>query len=391
MMSIDDWNTIPIPVAEENLELMRNGMPTTLPQLYVLPSRARAVHENFINRLEKARWGFLLVVGENRAGKSAYLRYLQNRAIQLGYCLIHFEINETQITQMGVAPYFNQQLLNNLRLWDGETFWYKLQTNESFRARIRQVIENDRADFDFYSPPLTSAIYAVVSGSGDRKSKLAHSFLRGEDLYVSELREIEIYDRTARSLLRLPTDKVIYFLKELVTRLEHQAMLITVDEIERVGILTPTKGRETLFMLRDLINILTSEDSQAAKRGILQGVFLCFAISTFFLGYSGVIEVEGVDFKARADREGRPKVQLGDVPRLANLLKHSASMINVELNIDDLKAIAERVLGCYQRAKQKTINLTAEQLAHEAYHNTGSMLAGPCIQEMIRILDSTKP
>jgi hypothetical protein len=383
-----DWNSIPIPVAEDNLELMRNGMPTTLPELYVLPSRARKTHENFVARLEKAKWGFLLVVGENRAGKSAYLRYLQKVAVNFGYCLVHFEIDETQIVNRGVVPYFNHQLIHNLRLRDGETFWYKLQTNESFRTRIRQTIENSRADFEFYSPALTSALYAATGSSDDRKSKLAFSWLRGEDLYVTDLRDIEIYDKAARSLLRLPTDKLIYFMKELVSRLDHPAILITVDEIERVGILTPVKGRETLFMLRDLINILVSEDSQPARRGILQGLFLCFAISTFFLGYSGILEIEGVDFKARADREGRPKVQLGDVPRLAYLLKHSATMVDIEVNMEDLKAIAERVLGCYQRAKQKTLNITPDKLALEAYNSTGSFLAGPNIQRMINILDS---
>jgi hypothetical protein len=289
---------------------------------------------------------------------------------------------------MGVVPYFNQQLLQNLRLPDGETFWYKLQTNESFRSRVHQVIENGRVDFEFYSPALSSALYIATSGSDDHKTKLALSWLRGEDLYVTDLREIEIYDKTAKSILRLPTDKVIYSMKEIVARLGHQAMLITVDEIERVGILTAVKGRETLFILRDLINILVSEDSQPAKRGILQGLFLCFAISTFFLGYSGILEIESADLKARADREGRPKVQLGDVPRLANLLKHSATMVDIEVNMDDLKAIAERVIGCYQRATQKTVNITPEQLALEAYDSTGSLLAGPNIQRMIKILDS---
>ncbi|MEM4306074.1 MAG: hypothetical protein QXD61_08880 [Candidatus Caldarchaeum sp.] len=384
-----DWSKIDITTAEEQLERMRNGMPTTLPELYVLPSRARTYHDNFVKRMEKRLWGFILVVGENRAGKSAYLKYVERCAIDLGLCTVHIEVDDKQIRQLGANAYFNKQFFSSLRLFPAsETFSYKLQVNERFRDSVNQLIENRRTDFEFYSPALTNALYYATS-SGNY-SERAWSWLRGEPQNVNVLRSLEIFDRNATSLLQVPTDKLIYFMKELMAGLDLPAILITVDEIERCGLLPPVKGRETLFMLRDLINIITSEESQPAKRGILNGVFLCFAISTFYLGYSGVIEVEGIDFRARADREGRPRVQIGDVPRLALLLRHSATRIDIELELQDLKEIAERVIGCYQRVTNRTVNINAEELARKAIDGTSSPLAGPNIQEMINILDRMK-
>lgn len=184
-----------------------------------------------------------------------------------------------------------------------------------------------------------------------------------------------------------PPKILIYFLRDLLINLGCKGTVIVADEIERVGNLTSIKGRETLFILRDLINVLVSEESQPAKRGILQGVFIVYAISTFFLGYSGVIEVEGVDFRARADREGRPNVMIGDVPRLDTVLKHSATRLDVELEQGDLKALAELIIGCYQRASDKHIPLSPEELAIKSFERTGTPLARSNVQEIVRILD----
>lgn len=383
-----DWATISRSKADENVELMRGAMPATLPELYVLPSRAATVHQNYENRLLQAKWGFVLVVGENRAGKSVYIRFLERKAIDLEYCVTHFEVNEEQISDLGVAPYFNLQFFQGLRLPDGENLGYKFQNDEAFRKKVRGIIDKRRVDFEFYSPALTNALLAAADASNEERARLGRSWLRGEAKYVKELREMEIYDRAAKSISNLPTDKLVYFLKELVSELDAKGLLITVDEIERVGNLSPAKGRETLFMLRNLINVLVSEDSQPANRGILNGVFLCFAISTFFLGYSQIVEIDPGELSARADREGRPKVIINDVPRLANLLKHSATMVDVELSQGDLSSIAERVKGCYDRANGKRSQITPDDLANEAFRRTGGLLAGPNIQEMIRILDA---
>lgn len=387
-----DWSRIPKEVAQENIELLRSGMRTTLPALYALPSHAQIVHQNFVDRLEKYKWGFILVIGENGAGKSAYVKYIENIANNLDYSIFHTEVSEEQIKRYGAKRYFNKQIFEGLRLPDGETLLYKILKNEDFRRKMHQIIENKRIDFEFWSPALTAALLWATGDGSDFKSsfnkKLATSWLRGEPRYVSELRNLEIYDRSTKSLLDVPTDKLIYFLRDLVSNLGCKGTLIVADEVERVGNLTSVKGREALFILRDLINILTSEDSQPARRGILQGVFICYAISTFFLGYSGVLEVEGVDFGARANREGRPKVMIGDVPRLDTILKHSATMLDVELDAGDLKTLAERIIPCYQRATDKYFSLSAEELAKRSFERTGRPLARPNVQEMIRILDS---
>lgn len=110
----------------ENIELLRNGMPVSLRELYVLPSRAKTVHENFVQRLEGKKWGFLLVTGENRAGKSAYIKHLHRIAIENDYCIAHFEISEDMIKDLGVAEYLNSQLVQRLRFPDGDTLWHKL-------------------------------------------------------------------------------------------------------------------------------------------------------------------------------------------------------------------------------------------------------------------------
>ncbi len=383
-----DWGAISKSKADENVELMRGAMPTNIPELYVLPSRASTVHSNFEARLTQGKWGFILVVGENRAGKSVYIRFLEREAIDQDYCVTHFEVNEEQIRELGVVSYFNLQFFNGLRLPGGENLGFKFQNDEGFRKKVRGIIDKRRIDFEFYSPALTNALLAAADGSNEEHARIGRSWLRGESQYVKELREIEIYDRSAKSITSLPTDKLVYFLKELVNELGAKGFLITVDEIERVGNLSPARGRETLFMLRNLINVLVSEDSQPANRGILNGVFLCFAISTFFLGYSQIVEIDPVELGARADREGRPKVIINDVPRLANLLKHSATMVDVELSQDDLANIADRVKACYDRATGKHGQISPVELADESYRRTNGLLAGPNIQEMIRILDA---
>lgn len=385
-----DWNRITTADASENLELMRNGMPTTLRELYVLPSKVKVVHDNFINRIHQEKWGFLLVGGENRSGKSVYIKNLESATRDLGFCIAHIEVNEKQIMTRGVGPYFNQQIFNSLRFADGEIFTYKLANNVTFSDKVHQVLESHRADFEFYSPALVAALLATTGDNDSSKSK-AQAWLRGEALYVVDLRELEIYDRTARSILHIPTDKLIYFIKELISFFEVPALIITVDEIERAGLLSTVKGRETLFMLRDLVNILVSDESQAAQRGIIRGVFICFGISTFYLAYGGILEVDEVGLRARADREGRPQVQIGDVPRLSLLLKHSATLVDVEIEFSDLVDICERVIGCYGRAKGIALSLDAKIIAEQVRTATGSTLAGPNIQALLNLLDHSSP
>lgn len=382
-----DWNAVPLKELEENVELMRNGMAVNLPQLYALPSRASIVHENFVRRLKEGKWGFILVMGENRAGKSAYLKHVQSIALRYDYCIVNIELEEAEIKDYGSNNYFSRAFYNKLRLPDGQLFSHRFSQDEKFRKKVGKVIEERRSDFEHYSPPLTSALLFAATSNDTKLSALARAWLRGEPQYLADLREIEIFDRKARSLLDVLTANILYFMKELVSSLGYQGLFVLVDEVERAGSLPAAKGKETLFILRNLINALVSEEAQLAKRGILNGIFLCFAISTYYLGFGQVIATDSVEFKARADREGRPKVLITDVPRLGNMLKQSATLVDVEVDEEDLERIASKILKCYERVENKKFDKAPKQLVDEAMERTGGPLAGPNVQQMVKILD----
>jgi hypothetical protein len=387
MRKIED---IPKDEWEDNLELWRTGMRITLPHIYVLPSQAKIAHENFVDRLKRQKWGFILVRGENRAGKSAYIKFIENQANEEGYSIAHIEVNGTEITQYGPAPYLNLQLINNLRLPNGKLFRYEIETDEEFRTRLHTIIDSNFPSLEFWNPGLANAFLWATDNSDLVKRGLAKSWLRGENQYVTDLRTLQIYDRTMRSLLNVPTAKLLYFLRELCHYLGSKGFLSTVDEIEKVGEVTPVKGKESLSILRDLINILVNDDSLPTRRGIADGIFVVYAISTFFLGYSGIIEVEGVDFRGLADKYGKPKVSLGDVPRLHTVLTRNPSTIVTDFyNLDDIRKIADKVILCYSKAKNTSVSISPEDLAQKAYDRTGFFKAGENIQEMIKILDES--
>jgi bacteriophage exclusion system BrxC/D-like protein len=385
-----DWNSVPIKDLEENLELMRNGMAVNLPQLYALPSKAAIVHENFVKRLKEGKWGFILVMGENRAGKSAYLKHTQSIALHQDYCIVNIELEEEEIKDYGANNYFSRAFFNKLRLPDGQLFSHKFSQDEKFRRRVGKVLEERRSDFEHYSSPLTSALLFAATSTDSKLQAIARAWLRGEPQYLADLRNIEIFDRKARSLLDVLTANIMYFMKELVSALEYSGLFVLIDEVERAGSLPAAKGKETLFILRNLINALVSDEAQLAKRGILNGIFLCFAISTYYLGFSQVIGTDQVQFKARSEREGRPKVLITDVPRLGNLLKQSATLVDVEVDEPDLERIAERILRCYERVEGAKISKTPKELVSEAFERTGGYLAGPNVQQMVKMLDSLR-
>lgn len=382
-----EWNSITRDEADNQLNFLAQGMRTTLPELYVLPQAAAIPHEDFVRRMTERKWGFVLVAGENGAGKSVYIRYVEHIANREGYTIVHVEVNEQQMKQYGPAGYFNRQIVENMRLPDGEMFMFKLQTNGSFRRQIASQLEKDLVTFEFFSPALTQALLAVARDENAERP-YGLSWLRGEPKSVVQLRALGIYDRTMKSLLNVPTDRVLFFMKELCGRLGHKGVLVSVDEIERIGDIGGVKGKESLSVLRDLINILTSEDSMPTRRGIPAGTFVCYAISTFFLGYSGIIEVDGVDFRGQADRYRKPKVTLDDIPRLSSVLKNSAATVAVDFDsLEDLTRVAELVQGCYERAHDCRIDAEPAELARAAYDATSTHLARTNIQEIIRQLD----
>jgi hypothetical protein len=372
----------------ENVELMRKGMRTTCPWLYVLPKKAEVIHNTFVESMKAKRWNFVLVSGDNGDGKSVYIKYLEYVADEMGYPIVHIEIKDDRIAQYGPGPYFTLQIFNNLRLPDGEVLSWKILKDEKTRKKVHQILEKDLATFEFWSPALTSALLHITDDSNEILKKTALSWLKGEPKYATELRELGIYDRTMRSLLNVPTDRALYLLKDLLNNLGYHGLIVSVDEIERVGDLNRSKSMPTLSVLRDIINILTSHDAMPTKRGITQGLFVVYGISTFFLGYSGVIERSGVDFTAQADRYSRPKVTLMDVPRLGTILKDSASQIDISFDsITDLENLAEKIITCHGQSMKKTVAIDTKKLAKESFDKTNTFLARANVMAMVKTLD----
>jgi hypothetical protein len=280
------------------------------------------------------------------------------------------------------------QIFNNLRLPDGELLSWKILQDERTRKKVHQFLEKDLATFEFWSPALTSALLHATDDSNEVLKKMSMSWLKGEPKYVTELREMGIYDRTMKSLLDVPTDRVLYLLKDLLNKLEYKGLIVSVDEIERIAYLSRSKSMPTLSVLRDIINILTSHDSMPTKRGITEGLFVVYAISTFFLGYSGVIGRPGVDFAALANKYGIPKVTLMDVPRLGTVLKDSASQIDISFDsMRDLENLAEKIITCYGQAEKKSITIDPKELAKESFDKTNTFLARANVMAMVNILD----
>lgn len=377
---------------KENVRLMRIGQRTICPRLYVLPMKATAIHDTFVKSMETKEWNFILVNGDNGDGKSVYVNYLEHIADENNYPIVHIEIKDDQIAQYSPAPYFTLQIFNNLRLPDGEILSWKIQEDEKTRKKVHGILEKDLATFEFWSSALTSVLLHITDDANEELKKMSLSWLKGEPKYVTELREMGIYDKTMKSLLNVPTDRTLYFLKDLLNNLGYPGLIISVDEIERTAAseskLTRLKAKETLYILRDIINILTSRDSLPTKRGITQGLFVVYAISSFYLGYSGVAPRTDIDFAAMADRIGRPKVTLMDVPRLGTVLKDSASQIDISFDSPtDLENLAEKVITCYGQTMKRTISIKPKDLADESFNKTSKYLARVNVMAMVKTLD----
>ncbi len=374
---------------QENVKLMKQGLRAVCPKIYVLPQKAQKTHDAFVENLKTHQWDFILVSGYNGDGKSAYINHLEHIADELNYPIVHLELKDDQIAKYGPTSYFTLQVFGNLRLPDGQMLSWKLQKDERFMKRIHRVIEKDLATYEFWSPALTSALLLLTGDSDTPERKMASSWMKGEPKYVSELKEMGIFDRTAKSLADVKTEGVLYLIKELLNSLEYPGLIVSVDEIEKVADLSRPKSLPTLSVLRDIINILVSNDSMPTKRGITRGLFVVYGISTFFLGYSGVIARSGVDFAAQADKYGRPKATLMDVPRLATVLKDSASEIDISFDsMTDLENLARNVIPCYSQATKKQIKSTPEELAKLAFDRTNTFMARDNVKAMVKVLEA---
>jgi len=277
-----------------------------------------------------------------------------------------------------------------LRLGPGNVLSYSLDNDERFRKRLRAVLERKFRDLEFWSAPLAGVLLTATDDADLELQNPARSWLRGEQKTVKELERLQVFDRSRKSILDVPTDKLLYFIRELCLHLDHSGFLLTIDEIEKIAdrTLPPARGRECLSVMRDLVNFLVGDDALPHQRGIMEGIFIVFAISTFFLGYSGIIEAENLDFRAQADSYGKPKTTIGEVPRLHTMLKHNASKVTTDVqSMAELTRIAERVKHCYACANGTEASISDAELAKEAYEKTGILKAGENVQAMISILD----
>jgi hypothetical protein len=378
--------------AKNNIQLLRVGQRTVCPNLYVLPQGAESVHNDFYSAMKSGDWGFVLVKGENGAGKSAYIKNIEALANGIDYAISHIEVNEKLVKQYGPNGYFTRAMFHQIRMPDGEILLYKISSNDSFRKKLHSIIEHHRADFDFYSPALTQALSLLTDDKASSElKKHANSWMNGDPRLVWELREMEITDKTMKSILNVPTDKMLYLIKDMLGYLDLKGLLVSVDEIEKAGDLPRLKGRETLSTIRDLINILTSEESLPTKRGAMKGLFICYAVSTFFLGWSGALPDEDVDFKALAERYGKPNISIQEVPRLATMLLDSGATIPVDFgSLTDLEDIATPIIEHYNKAYSDHLDITAKDLASESYSRTGRFLARPNVMAMTKILDEKR-
>lgn len=378
--------------AKTNVQYLRVGQRTVCPSLYTLPQSAVSVHDDFYAAMKAGEWGFVLVRGENGAGKSAYVRYIENLANGIDYAISHIEVNEKLVKQYGPNGYFTRQMLHQIRMPDGEIFLYKISTDEKFSKRVHTIVDQHRADFEFYNPALTQALLLLTDHKASAElKKHARSWIEGDSRYVVDLREMDVTDKSMKSILNVPTDKMLYLIKDLLSYLELKGLLVSVDEIEKAGDLPRLKGRETLSTIRDLINILTSEESLPTKRGAMKGLFICYAVSTFFLGWSGVFEDDDIDFKALAERYGKPNISIQEVPRLATMLMDSGATVPVDFgSLADLEQIAEPIIDHYNKAFNINLKVTSKELAQMAFDKTNKFLARPNVMTMVKILDEKR-
>ena len=377
--------------AENNIRYLKTGARTTCPDLYVLPRSAVDIDSNFVDALAARKWGFVVVTGENGAGKSVYIQHLESVANHFDYAVCHIETDPIQIKQYGSVSYFTHKTLWGIRLPGGEVLMQKLLTNQAFQKQIHDVVKAHQPDFEYFSPSLTRALLAATDRDPSRASHrdVAISWLRGEDRYLPELRPLDILDKT-KSVRQVPAEKMLYLMKDLLSYLGCQGLMVSVDEIEKVGELSNLKGREALSMLRDIVNVLVSEDSLPLKRGAMEGLFICYAISSFFLGYSGLLEVDGVDFKAQAEKLGAPNITIQEVPRLSTLLEHGATIIRVDFDrLDDLVLVAEKIVTHYAKANGKKVSVAPKKLAQDAFEKTNEYVARSNVMSMVSALDKT--
>lgn len=95
------------------------------------------------------------------------------------------------------------------------------------------------------------------------------------------------------------------------------------------------------------------------------------------------------DVAAQADKYGRPKVTLMDVPRLGTVLKDSASQIDIAFDsLADLENLGTKVIPCYKQATKKMVNVLPSELAKASFDRTNAFLARANVMAMMKILDS---
>lgn len=375
--------------AEEHIKRMRIGKETLCEHLYHMPQKIETTHNNFVESLDKGTWGFILVRGDNGAGKSRYMKTIESIARDKGYCVAHLELMGDELREYGIPGFIVHQSLHKLRLPDGYQFLPKIEMDGGFKKKVHDALEHDRTLLEFWSTTLTNILLHLTSHdiASDKKG-LVTEWLKGSKLYVKDLRYLDIYNQRMKSFLDVPVKETLYFVKQLCQSLGYKGLFITADEIEKGGELTPNKGRVFLDSLRDAINILLDTESIPDRIAVQKGLFVCFAISLPYLFHAGLISTEDLKLRGIERPSDRPKTTIDLSPRLHTILENCASTIDVDIDsVGDLAEILEKIIPCYNRATNNSKSVDARKLAENTLRRAGGYLPRPNIQLAVQYLD----
>ncbi|MBU4502260.1 MAG: hypothetical protein KKA79_06695 [Nanoarchaeota archaeon] len=374
--------------AVENVKRMKLGKETMCENLYHMPSKIKQTHDDFVKSMDEGNWGFLLVRGDNGAGKTRYVKTVEAIARNKDYCIAHIELMGDEIKQYGIPGFIVHQCLHKLRLPDGYQFLPKIQTNDNFKRQVRKAIEHDRSILEFWSSSLTTIMLHLTNPNIEAEKKgLVTEWLRGSSIYVKDLRNLGIFNQKMKSFLDVPVKEALYFVKQLCHSLDYKGLLIVADEIEKGGELYPNKGRAFLDSLRDAINILLDTESLPNRIGIQKGLFVIFAISVPYLFWARLIPTEDVRMRG-IEAYTKPRTTIDLSPRLHTILADCASTIDVDIdNLEDLEGIIKRIVPCYNKATATSISVNTKKLAETTLKMSGGCLPRTNIQNAIKLLE----
>ncbi len=321
---------------ENVLYQAQTGKEAACEHIYVFPKpEPKMIHKQFMKRVSGGQYGILLVDGRVGAGKSSYLQYLKSQI--KNHNLLLSEILIADVKEVGRKGYIPASIIEGLKFsdhgWEG--FLDRIRKDQKFRKKIANTMQKFETELDFECRPLAVA-FTALSSDDKKMRKGASNWMRGippppgadkEKAMLRSLRAEGMPTRD-RSVRTVSVKEVLYFLRTLSLRLGYQGFMVLVDEVEKASGLSKSKGRIFLSSLRDLINILLeAPDGTIASQ---KGLFVAFAISTEYLGYSGVID-SGMAYEEKGRLLVKLKTLLSDSPRLSTVLSSMTQRINAEV------------------------------------------------------------